>query len=366
MSGAPRVLVLGTVLGQPMGGVRRHNAELLPRLARLLDERSGALAVLEGRDRIAFDLPNSVERIESNVPAQPPLLRAVLETRALRRALESARARGTPYDLVHSAHFPAPRDLGVPMTITVHDLRRLEEPHVAVARRLVASRLISTALRRTRRVLAVSETVACAIRERFDIEANRVVVIGNGSDHFTPLERVGPRDRAPLVCIGHIEPRKNLEIVLRALAADPSLPELELHGAGKGGEENRLRVLATELGLSARVRFVGPFDERDLPALYARAACVVLPSRIEGFGIVALEAQRARVPLAIARAGALPEVAGPTCPSFAPDDAHECARSVHAAMAQSSGALEAAARRAETFTWDRSARTWFDAIEDCH
>jgi hypothetical protein len=46
---APRVLVAGTVLGQPMGGVRRHNQELLPRVARRLAARGGALAVLAGR-----------------------------------------------------------------------------------------------------------------------------------------------------------------------------------------------------------------------------------------------------------------------------------------------------------------------------
>src|SRR5439155_2224076 len=108
-------------------------------------------------------------------------LRAVRETRAIRRALEAGRALGKAFDLVHTAHFPAPRELGVPMTITVHDLRSLESAHVPVARRLVASHVIGGALRRARRVLAVSETVARDIRERFELDASRVVVIGNGA-----------------------------------------------------------------------------------------------------------------------------------------------------------------------------------------
>ena len=48
---APRVLISGVVLDQPMGGVRRHNAELLPRIADLLEARGGELALLAGRRR---------------------------------------------------------------------------------------------------------------------------------------------------------------------------------------------------------------------------------------------------------------------------------------------------------------------------
>ena len=57
MTRAPRVLVSGVVLGQPMGGVRRHNAELLPRAARLCAAEGGAVDVLEGRSRVELDLP---------------------------------------------------------------------------------------------------------------------------------------------------------------------------------------------------------------------------------------------------------------------------------------------------------------------
>src|SRR6185295_4411823 len=72
---APRVLVLGTLFGQPMGGVRRHNAELLPRAAKLLEERGGSLAVLEGREPAAFDLPPPIERIASDAAPHPVLAR---------------------------------------------------------------------------------------------------------------------------------------------------------------------------------------------------------------------------------------------------------------------------------------------------
>ena len=120
-----RFLVSGTVLGQPIGGVHRHNAQLLPRVARLLSERGASLSVLEGREPIEFELPDSVERVRTEVPAGPPLSRALAEGPALRRELARARRSGSPYTAVHWAHFPVPRGLDLPLTVTLHDLRRL-------------------------------------------------------------------------------------------------------------------------------------------------------------------------------------------------------------------------------------------------
>jgi glycosyltransferase involved in cell wall biosynthesis len=346
---APRVLVSGVVLGQPAGGVRRHNQELLPRLARLLEEHGGGLAVLEGREKIAFELPG-IERIASNVPARPLIARAATESRSLRRALFDAQDRGRPFDLVHTAHMPRPRALGVPFTLTVHDLRAIKKGHSPHPRRVIAERVIGDAVRRAARVFTVSETVARELRTRFGADSPPTTVIGNGSDHFIPLPRAAARD-APIVCVGHIEPRKNLELAVRALATDTTLQHLDVHGAAKADEEVRLRTLADELGVSARVRFAGPFREEELPRIYAEAACVCLPSTIEGFGIVALEAHRARVPLCIADAGALPEVAHA-------NDAEIRGRRPERVRASDSRRARARPRRARprrrvcgTFTW---------------
>ncbi len=361
MTRAPHLLVSGVVLGQPMGGVVRHNRELLPRLGRLLSENGGSLTVLEGRQKLAFDLPAPILRIESDVPAHPVVARAMAESNALRWALRAATESGTSFDLVHTAHLPAPRRLDVPFTITIHDLRALSDAEDRVGRKLVARRVISDAVSRAHKVFNVSRTVATEMAARFPEAAAKVHVIGNGVDHFTPLPRA-TSDGAPIVCIGHVEKRKNLELVLRALQADATLPRVEIHGAPKGDEADRLHALASSLGIANRVRFAGRFVDRDLPAILARAACVCIPSTIEGFGIVALEAQTARVPLAIARAGALPEVAGIGVPSFASDDPVECARAIHAAIAQPSDVLELAARRANDFTWDVAANSWYQGL----
>lgn len=348
---APRVLVSGVVLDQPMGGVWRHNLELLPRVARLLREAGGDLAVLVGKGGLACDLPPEIERIPSGVPSRPLLVRAAREGRALNDA-----ARAGSFDLVHVAHLPAPRRLDVPTTITLHDLRALDLPHTPFSRRLVAKAVIGRALRDARGVFAVSEWMAERLRAGWPDVAARVSVVPNAGDHFEPLDVPAEARRAPgapLLHLGHLEPRKNLDVVLRALALDVELPDLVLAGRARDGEEKRLRALASELQVGLRVRFHGPYAETELPGLLAACAAVVLPSRLEGFGIVALEALRARAPLAVSTGGALPEVAGPGVRTFDPDDPAACARAILAAI-EAGASPENAAR----YSWDASAERW--------
>jgi len=340
---APRVLVCGSVLGQPMGGVRRHNAELLPRAAALLEARGGRLAVLEGRERVAFELPPNIERIASDVPARPAFLRALRESRALQRT--------TGFDLVHTGHLPAPRGLRVPFTITLHDLRHVE------AGRFLARTLLTDALRRARGVFTVSESVRQDLIVRHGAQPERVRVVPNAADHFTPLPR-SAAGGARLLCLGHLEPRKNQELVLQALALDPGLPGVDFRGAAKGAERERLERIARGLQLSERARFLGPFDERELPALYANAAAAVLPSRLEGFGIGVLEALRARCPLALSRIPAHLELAGADVPSFPPDDPRACAAAIRAALAQ-----PPAPDPGQRYSWDASARALVEGWE---
>ncbi len=136
---APRILVAGAVLGQPMGGVHRHAKELLPRVAARLEAAGGGLSILAGRAGLeSLELPPSLPQIPSPVPAAPGP-RALAESRALRAALASA---PEPFVFVHSAHLPAPRRLGVPRTHTLHDLRGLDPQLSGLARRWLVRRLL--------------------------------------------------------------------------------------------------------------------------------------------------------------------------------------------------------------------------------
>lgn len=356
-----RVLVSGVVLAQPMGGVVRHNRELLGRLASLLADLGGSLAVMEGREPIPFALPDSIERLASDVPPRPALVRAAREARALRGYVERASEAGRPFDLLHTAHLPVPRRLPLPYSLTLHDLKALFVRHTPFSRRLVARHVVGSAVERAAAVLVVSEALRREVIERWPAAAERVHVVPNGADHLRVLPR-SPAADAPLVCVAHLEPRKNQELLLRALAAAPDLPRLELVGEPRGDEGDRLADLARELGVAGRVRFLGGLADGELSELYAGAAACVLPSRREGFGIPAAEAQRAGVPLAVSTDAALREVAGEAAPTFDPDDVAGCVTAIRAALAAGEADLARSAERAGRYTWDAAAafmlRAW--------
>lgn len=351
---APRVLVVGSVLAQPMGGVRRHSQELLPRAAKLLRENGGSLAVLAGRDGLALELGDEIERIDSSVPSSPALSRVVAESRALSRVLAQARERGRPFDLVHTAHMPTPRGLDAPLTFTLHDLKSVFSAAEPRVRRWVGRCVVNDALKRSKRVLVVSQTLRDELLEHFDARPEQIVVAPNGADHL-PLAPRAPAHDSPLLFVGHVEPRKNLALLLQALALDPQLPDLAIAGAEKSGQRAELEQLAARLGVAGRLRWLGLQSDEQLARLYASCACVALPSRREGFDIPLVEALRAGAPVACSDLPVHRELAGPAACYFVPDDAQAAADALRSAMD-----LPAAAG-VSVPTWDACARAYVRA-----
>jgi glycosyltransferase involved in cell wall biosynthesis len=342
-----------------MGGVRRHNAELLPRAARLLAERGGSLSLLEGTHPCAFDVPAAIERISSEIPPRPVLKRALVEGHALRRVLNERAANDRAFHLVHTAHQPVPRGFETPLTVMIHDLRMLRKSHSPFSRRLIAKEILGRSANRARCLMTVSASMADEIAATLAVDRELIQVVANGGDHFLALAR-DCQERAPMLCVGHLEPRKNQALLLRTLALDPNLPDVEFVGGNKGDCQDVLQALAQELGVSERVRFLGSVDDEQLGQLFSRTSCVVLPSQLEGFGIVALEALRARAPLAISCIPAHMEVAPNGVPHFE-DDGQDCLRAIRQALQLESSAIEAFAHEVERYTWDAAAEQLVNA-----
>ena len=349
-----RVLIAGAVLGQPMGGVRRHNAELLPRVADRVARAGGHLAILEGRTRIGFSLPTSVERIASNVPYQPPSMRAALEAHALRRTLRSARRRGEPFDLVHTGHLPAPRRLETPYTITIHDLRSLDLDRAPLAKRLLGRRVLDRAFGNATRIGVVSKWMESRVADAFPDTEGKTHLIGNGSDHL-PLFPRAPASAPFLLHVGHVEPRKNLDLLVRALHLDPALPRVVLAGRTAPGAFESLESLATKLGVRDRVELLEHPSDEDVARAYATCACAVFPSRLEGFGIGPAEARRAGVPIAVSAIPAHTELLENSVPTFGTDDPAALISAVGRAIASQAPTAPSRIR-----SWDECADAWFE------
>ncbi|WP_016700765.1 glycosyltransferase family 4 protein [Actinoalloteichus spitiensis] len=175
----------------------------------------------------------------------------------------------------------------------------------------------------------------------------------------------GPTGRtrpATLVFFGRLEWEKGVQDLIAAL------PEIRRHHpgttlvvAGSGRHATDLVDDAHRHQVAEAVRFVGHLPDEQLAAVLSAADAAVFPSRYEPFGIVALEAAAARVPLVTSTAGGLGEVVrdGSTGVSFPPGDVHRLAGAVREVLDDPDAARRRADaafdRLATDFDWDRIA-----------
>ncbi len=218
---------------------------------------------------------------------------------------------------------------------------------------------------RADRMIAVS----AALRERLIAEgcpAGKIDVIPMGTDlsgTFVPDD--SPRSPTELLFVGRLVPGKGLDTLLQAL---PEIrrrhPAVTLSVVGAGPERPRYEALARQLGVTDCVAFLGAIPHEALPSYYRRAALLVLPSRQEGLGLVAVEALGCGCPVAASDLPALREVLldGRAGALFRPDDPPDLAatvcRQLDDAMLRASLAALGRSLALERFDWRQIMRRY--------
>ena len=128
-----------------------------------------------------------------------------------------------------------------------------------------------------------------------------------------PPREIGYKEKAEsqyILALGHLEKRKNLEVLIKAVSTNSWPEAVELWVAGNDhGAQRELEELAFQMG-SNSVKFLGPVEDGMKWQLLQEALLVAVPSTIEGFGIVAIEAPGVGVPVLVSDQSALPEIAG--------------------------------------------------------
>ena len=156
--------------------------------------------------------------------------------------------------------------------------------------------------------IAISRGLARYLEEVEGFDGGSFEIVHYGIE---PDGEPGPYagDVPRLLCVGRLIPIKGHIVLLRAFAqARRRVPTLQLDLAGRGPLEPALRALAKELGVEEAVRFLGYVAP--VQRAIEETAAVVVPSMGEGFGMVALEAMLAGVPVVATDVSSLPELVG--------------------------------------------------------
>ncbi len=278
-------------------------AELYRRLVGRVD-----VTVLAGR------FPGAREGLHDSVPyrhvgaEQPYWWSRLSFAMEARRILETARYDVAVFDF--SAYTPLLVPRGRPIGITVHHLtgpsagKRWGRPIGSIL-----GRFERAMLSRAWRFSATSAATAELLRRAFPHIPIDMVYAGVPDDLFE-LER---HPEGYLLYFGRLDVfQKGLDTLLEAMALlHRSGRSLELRIAGRGKDTEQVNEMARRLGIERNVRMLGAVTEAERRALYAGALMQLMPSRFEGFGMVAAEAMAAGVPLIASAAGSLPEVVDP-------------------------------------------------------
>jgi len=228
-------------------------------------------------------------------------------------------------------------------------------------------------LRRARHFSATSLATLSRLREMVgpDVRIDRV-----GAGVPDSLFELARQDEGYLLYFGRLDWfQKGLDTLLDAAAIlIRSRPGLRLKIAGRGQDAERVADYVRRLGIEANVDLLGPVDDAQRDALFAGAALALMPSRFEGFGMVAAEAMAAGIPLVASKVDSLPEVVDPPRggvlvePGQAADFASAAAHLLDHSEARK--ALSRSAREsAERFRWERVANdhlAFLEAVQSEH
>ncbi len=156
-------------------------------------------------------------------------------------------------------------------------------------------------------------------------------IVPNGLYRHEFYEPMLADDAVDFVFVGELRYLKGVDVLLEALAAHQAVFPGRALIVGSGPDEASLKRLARRLGLNGRVSFSGAQSAR---SAFARARCVVVPSRAESFPYIVLEAAAAQMPLIATDVGGIPEiVAGVDMPLIPPGDAGALACQLRAFLA---------------------------------
>ncbi|ROZ77464.1 glycosyltransferase family 1 protein [Ramlibacter sp. WS9] len=291
-------------------------------------------------------------------------IKRMLEQRSFGRA-------ATGYDVYHE---PATLALAFPgaTVVTVHDLSWIRHPETHPPERVRAlERHFEPALRGAARVITGAAFIKQEIMQVFGLPGTLIDVIPHGRDPaFRPLPAdetsrvLGPAGLVHggyFLCVGTLEPRKNLVLAIQAHALLPAALRarhpLVVAGMKGWGDSAVGKQLSAKVA-AGDVRLMGYLERGDLVRLTAGALAMVYPSLYEGFGFPPLEAMACGVPAVTSNTSSLPEVVGDAGLMVDPSDVEGLSAAMRE-LAQDPGRRgDLSARslsRAQGFSWERCA-----------
>jgi glycosyltransferase involved in cell wall biosynthesis len=261
-------------------------------------------------------------------------------------------------DVFHFSDWMYPPQRAGLRTTTIHDLLPLHHPEWVDPRtRALHVPKYHHAAQTCDVIFANSKFTAEDVATRLGFPRERLVVAYPGlHPQFTPKGPAADLGRPYLFTAATVEPRKNLDTLLKALTLlRTNLPELQLVVVGPGPS---LR--------GEGVRALGYVRDDELPALYRGAKALVFPSFFEGFGIPIVEAMASGAPAVVSSHPSMDEASGDAAVRVDPRSPEGIAAGIERALAEREVLVQRGLEHAAQFTWRACGDAMLRGYESAH
>jgi len=223
-------------------------------------------------------------------------------------------------DLVHFTNFVVLPTFAKRIILNIYDLSYLAHPEFAEKKNLtLLKKFVPVSIEKATKIITISKFSKSQIIKHFKVPEDKIFVIyPAANEEFKPLsnldrEKVKRKyklEKDFILYLGTLEPRKNVETLIKAYNELPLIKEeFDLVIAGeRGWLYSNIFKLVKKLYLEDKIKFLGYVSDQERVLLYNLATVFVFPSFYEGFGMPPLEAMACGTPVICSNTSSLPEV----------------------------------------------------------
>ena len=283
------------------------------------------------------------------------------------------------FDLIHYPHFNSPILCFEQSICTIHDITPLFFPGHKMNsqfRRLAHKLVFASTIHKAQKIIAVSESTKAGIIEHFNVNPDKIAVTYEGVDErFKNITNSGIISEIKarfgvtkpyLFYVGVWRNHKNIETLVRAFNILKEKYKIEHQLVLGGREDLHYTNVRKEIDLSPYKKDIittGYISDLDLPLLYGQAEAFVIPSFIEGFGLIAIEAQNCGCPVIASNTSSLPEVLNDSALFFDPNKPDQLAEQIYKLLSDSElkqSLITKGFKNIERFSWQKCAEQTLD------
>ena len=274
---------------------------------------------------------------------------------------------GTKSDIYHFFNFTIPKNIKGKVIITIYDTVFFSAPETMGDMKAISE--YKYAAERSDLIITISESAKSDIIKHFNVDEKKIQIVTPGIDlqkysyNYTDIELENVRKKYDLpqnyiLYLGTIEPRKNIERIVKAFKKYKKevKDDLKLVIVGnKGWKYENIMKLIESMGTD--IIITGYIDEEDKIPIYKLAQFFAFPSLYEGFGMPVLEAMAAGVPVVTSNVSSLPEVAGDAAILVDPlseDEIFEAYKKILSDKQLQREMIEKGLEQAKKFQWKKS------------